>query len=210
MDTQQDSMSVESAHFSNFKTVSQWHTLGDVGPQCRFCRCPVGKGQAVASPSPLSPWGRFPIFTSVCLSHTGWRLREIAPAPGEYTTPILAHDRQSSVTVDTLSHRYACIGPDRPRSRHPLRHRTGPVLQRLDFLPHLHQRLSHRRLPCLQVRLDVSTHALRCPCGAAAALPPACTTILWVSPPTTSQALSDPLLLWLPKTSNLPPLRECS
>ena len=32
---------------------------------------PVGKGQVVTSPSPLSPWGQFPIFTGVRISHTG-------------------------------------------------------------------------------------------------------------------------------------------
>jgi hypothetical protein len=31
----------------------------------------VGKGQAVASPSPLSPWGRFPLLTGMCVSHPG-------------------------------------------------------------------------------------------------------------------------------------------
>jgi hypothetical protein len=32
---------------------------------------PEGKGQAYASPSPLSQWGQFPIFTGVRLSRTG-------------------------------------------------------------------------------------------------------------------------------------------
>ena len=31
----------------------------------------VGKREAVATPSPLSQWGQFPIFTGVCLSYTG-------------------------------------------------------------------------------------------------------------------------------------------
>src|SRR2546422_233464 len=30
-----------------------------------------GKGEAVATPSPLSQWGRFPIFTGVTVSVTG-------------------------------------------------------------------------------------------------------------------------------------------
>nr|VFK44036.1 MAG: hypothetical protein BECKSD772F_GA0070984_11645 [Candidatus Kentron sp. SD]VFK49421.1 MAG: hypothetical protein BECKSD772E_GA0070983_11784 [Candidatus Kentron sp. SD] len=41
----------------------------------------VGKGEAKATPSPLSQWGQFPIFTGVRLSRTG-RLPGDSPSRG--------------------------------------------------------------------------------------------------------------------------------
>ena len=48
----------------------------------------MGKGQAVASPSPLSPWGQFPLLTGLRLARTGrpprpcpWRGVRLLPFP---------------------------------------------------------------------------------------------------------------------------------
>nr|VFK25209.1 MAG: Condensation domain-containing protein [Candidatus Kentron sp. LFY] len=49
--------------------------------QQEFERPLVGKGEAKATPSPLSQWGQFPIFTGVRLSRTG-RLPGDSPSRG--------------------------------------------------------------------------------------------------------------------------------
>ena len=87
------------------------HSLIFVRPLALLGMRPVGKGQAVASPSPLSPWGHFPIFTGVCLSHTG---RPPRPCPLRGVRMLTFPCPHRDLPTPQLSSTQDCVAAWRP------------------------------------------------------------------------------------------------
>ena len=82
------------------------------------CSVQVGKGVAFATPSPLSRWGRFPIFTGVPFSGTG-RPRGNCPRRGTRHAP----DSREGISnpSDSRPKRFRCFKRNRQLSSTDLR-----------------------------------------------------------------------------------------